>query len=232
MAGAKGPPKGPPVAEEPAALRVERRPPVENPTTAASLDVVEAAPDVAEPSPQPLSPDAPIGAEERLPWPQADIEAARPIEIVEQPPEPAVEEPPVPAAAPPAVEEASPSVPSCSTSSGNGQSDFIGFDVSEPPLPLDRAAPAGIDARNLQAALDLAGAGFAIFAARLKWEGGRWKKKPIGSGWQLGTRDPERVRALWRAHPAAIPGIALGRVGLVVIDADRHGGPDGVAAFD
>jgi Bifunctional DNA primase/polymerase, N-terminal len=102
----------------------------------------------------------------------------------------------------------------------------------QPSLPLNRIAPVGIEARNLGVALDLVVAGFAVFAVRVYWKDGRWKKKPIGSGWQTGTRDPERVRALWRAHPNAVPGIPLGLPSLVVIDADKHGGPDGVAAFD
>ena len=148
--------------------------------------------------------------------------------------------PPVPAAAPPeiveeitpappVVEEASPPAPSCPTSSDNGHSDFVGFDVSEPPLPLDRASQADIEARNLQAALDLAVTGIPIFPARLKWEEGKWRKRPIISGWQAVSADPERVRGWWRMHPEAVPGIPLGRPGLVVIDADRHpGAPDGV----
>jgi hypothetical protein len=103
---------------------------------------------------------------------------------------------------------------------------------SQALLPLDRAAPIDIEAQNLAAALDLVKAGFAIFPARVHWKDGRWKKNPIGSGWQIGTTDPERVRLLWRRHSSAVPGIALRRAGLVVIDADRHGGPDGVAAFD
>jgi len=99
-------------------------------------------------------------------------------------------------------------------------------------LPLDRAAPADIEARNLQAALDLAKAGIPVFAVRVYFEDGRWKKKPIIKGWQAVSADPERVRGWWRKYPQAVPGIALGQAGLVVIDADRHGGPDGVAAFD
>ena len=372
------------------------------PSPAASLDVVEAAPEVAEPSPRPLSPDAPIGVEERLPWPQADIEAARRIEIVEQPPEPAVEErapalqhnfvghtvtpehrliglivkhrvpaadvqlkpehfynadlqytwkrwerlgsevdqldvdairaridrsrwamfaiwlievagapdqddpidprdeiellgeqirgrteeppapppatdvveilPPAPAtappeiveeitAAPPAVEEASPSppAPSCSTSSGNGHSDFVGFDVSEPPSPpqtpgleeqrsipyVSSARMAEIEAANLAAMLGLAGAGIPTFPARLDWnaEARKWDKQPAIIGWKkAATTDPEIVRRWLRDLPRKlglpayrlVPGIWCGHpvLDLVVVDADRHGGADGVSAFD
>lgn len=35
----------------------------------------------------------------------------------------------------------------------------------------------------------------------------------------------------WREFPDAVAGIDLDRAGLVVLDADRHGGPDGVAAL-
>jgi hypothetical protein len=104
---------------------------------------------------------------------------------------------------------------------------------AQPSLPhIVRKSVADIHASNLQTALELAGAGVPIFPARVDWEDGKWKKKPIITGWQLGSADPERVRAWWRQHPDAVPGIALGRADLVVIDADRHGGPDGVAAFE
>jgi Bifunctional DNA primase/polymerase, N-terminal len=102
----------------------------------------------------------------------------------------------------------------------------------QPPLPLARAAPGDIETRNLAVALELVKAGLPIFPARVYWQDGRWRKKPIIRGWQLGSTDPERIRGWWRAYPKAVPGIALGRAGLVVADADRHGGPDGVAAFD
>jgi len=67
----------------------------------------------------------------------------------------------------------------------------------------------------------------------LFWKDGRRRKKPILSGWKLGSADLERVRGWWRQHPKAVPGIALGQAGLAVIDADKHpDAPDGVAAFD
>jgi len=102
----------------------------------------------------------------------------------------------------------------------------------QPPLPLDRADPVDIEARNLQAALDLARAGIPVFPVRVYWKDGRWLKTPIIKGWQAVSADPERVRGWWRVHPEAVPGIPLGRPRLVLIDVDRHGGPDGVAAFD
>ncbi len=66
------------------------------------------------------------------------------------------------------------------------------------PLPLDRADPSDIEARNLKAALDLVGAGLPVFPARVYWEDGRWRKTPIIKGWQAVSADPERVRAWWR----------------------------------
>jgi hypothetical protein len=133
-------------------------------------------------------------------------------------------EAPATAAAPPAViveEEAPPPTPAAPKSIEEQQ-----------PLPLDRAAPADIEARNLAAALDLVKADFPIFAARVDFKEGRWKKQPITKGWQVVRADQGRVRASWRQYPKAVPGIALGRAGLVVVDVDRHGGPDGVATFD
>ena len=90
-------------------------------------------------------------------------------------------------------------------------------------------------ATNLKVALDLARAGLPIFPARVYQKSGsdKWQKKPLVDQWQkVATTDPEQIRKWWRGHPYAVPGIELGQLcGLVVIDADRHGGPDGVAAF-
>ncbi len=87
---------------------------------------------------------------------------------------------------------------------------------------------------NLAAALALAAAGLPVFPVQVKLNPstGRWDKKPCVSGWQdKATSDENKVRAFWRAYPDALPGLALGQAGLVVLDADRHGGPDGVSAF-
>jgi hypothetical protein len=35
----------------------------------------------------------------------------------------------------------------------------------------------------------------------------------------------------WSQHPNALPGIDLEKADLVVLDGDRHGGPDGRAAL-
>ncbi|CAN7311394.1 DUF3631 domain-containing protein [Bradyrhizobium sp. LjRoot220] len=90
------------------------------------------------------------------------------------------------------------------------------------------------EADNLSTAIELASAGVAVFPARisLNTASGKWQKKPIISQWQeRATTDHKRIRYWWRLFPDAVAGIELGQAGLVVIDADRHGGPDGVAAF-
>jgi hypothetical protein len=91
-----------------------------------------------------------------------------------------------------------------------------------------------ISSSNLAEALALASAGLPIFPARVYQKGrsDKWQKQPLVNQWQkVATTDAEQIRKWWRGHPAAVPGIELGRAGVLVIDADRHGGPDGVAAL-
>jgi hypothetical protein len=85
--------------------------------------------------------------------------------------------------------------------------------------------------RNLEAALGLAAASIRIFpAACTANNGSGWRKKPHIEGWQMAaTTDREKILRWWRQWPHAVPGIPL--KGHVVIDADRHGGADGVAAL-
>jgi Bifunctional DNA primase/polymerase, N-terminal len=49
-----------------------------------------------------------------------------------------------------------------------------------------------------------------------------------GSGWCHGVRaattDPARIVAWWQREPAAVPGVAAGPSGLVLVDIDAHGG--------
>jgi hypothetical protein len=88
---------------------------------------------------------------------------------------------------------------------------------------------------NLEIALGLATVGLPILPAGVFWNqnSARWRKQPLVNHWQqVATGDPLQIREWWRTHPAAVPGIELGRAGLVVIDADRHGSADGVAAFE
>jgi hypothetical protein len=86
---------------------------------------------------------------------------------------------------------------------------------------------------NLQVALDHAAAGIPMFPAKaFPKNDGTWGKKPSFTDWQkLATTDEAQIRQWWGAHPDAIPGIELSGADLVVIDGDRHGGPDGVAAL-
>ncbi len=90
------------------------------------------------------------------------------------------------------------------------------------------------DSANLQAALYLAAAGLPVFPVRISQNPvtQRFDKQPCISGWQTrATTDEAAVREFWHVFPGAVPGLALGQAGLVVLDADQHGGPDGVTAF-
>jgi Bifunctional DNA primase/polymerase, N-terminal len=49
---------------------------------------------------------------------------------------------------------------------------------------------------------------------------GRWCHGP-----RAATTDPATITAWWRREPRAIPGVAAGPSGLVLIDIDAHGGP-------
>jgi hypothetical protein len=88
---------------------------------------------------------------------------------------------------------------------------------------------------NLRVALDHARAGIPNFpAAVFRSNGsGKWQKQPLIKGWQqAATTDEGQIRRWWKEFPSAVPGIELGRAGLVVIDADRHpGAPNGVDAL-
>src|SRR6516165_7622589 len=88
---------------------------------------------------------------------------------------------------------------------------------------------------NLAAALRLAGLGIPVFPAIAAWneKDRKLAKRPAIAGWQTAaSTERAYIEEWWRAFPDAVPGIELGRAGLVVIDLDRHpGGADGVAAF-
>ena len=96
----------------------------------------------------------------------------------------------------------------------------------------DRAA-ANVCLANLTVALELAHAGIPIFPARITTRFNSWEKSPLVKRWQeAATTDEIQVRSWWKQFPVAVPGIELGRAGLVVIDPDRHGkAVDGVEAF-
>jgi hypothetical protein len=107
-----------------------------------------------------------------------------------------------------------------------------------PPVRADHRAEVGKmnhTAANLAAALKLAASGIAVFPALIIWNDTARKldKKPAITGWQANaTTDKKQIEEWWQTFGDAVPGIELGRIGLVAIDLDRHeGGPDGVAAF-
>jgi len=101
-------------------------------------------------------------------------------------------------------------------------------------LSADEAAEVRRRFENLDAALALAAAGLPVFPAAIERRlDGTWSKRPLVSGWQQrATTDAGQIRRWWQPLPDAAPGIELGCAGLIVIDADRHGGPDGVAALE
>jgi Protein of unknown function (DUF3987)/Bifunctional DNA primase/polymerase, N-terminal/Primase C terminal 2 (PriCT-2) len=90
------------------------------------------------------------------------------------------------------------------------------------------------DSSNLDIALAFAKAGLPVFPAKVTFneKKQKWDKAPCIKGWQQeASTDEQRIRGWWRALSDAVPGLELGRAGLTVIDTDRHGGEDGVAAF-
>jgi hypothetical protein len=87
---------------------------------------------------------------------------------------------------------------------------------------------------NLEAALELAAASLPVFPVHVAYNPMTLKfdKHPCIKGWQTkATADEAAIHEFWHVFPNAVPGLALGQAGLVVLDADRHGGPDGVSAF-
>jgi hypothetical protein len=81
-------------------------------------------------------------------------------------------------------------------------------------------------------ALAFGDAGFPIFPVNVFRRGERWRKVPYVKDWEnAATTDPEILREWWLRWPLAMPGLPLERCGLCVVDADRHGEVDGVAAF-
>jgi hypothetical protein len=77
---------------------------------------------------------------------------------------------------------------------------------------------------NRDWALRLADAGIAVFPCSSD-------KKPLIKWREFSSCDPEAIAMWWSQHPKALPGIDLEKSDLVVLDGDRHGGPDGRAAL-
>jgi hypothetical protein len=83
---------------------------------------------------------------------------------------------------------------------------------------------------NVETALRLAERGYSVFPCRGR--GDRAKCPMPAIQWRAAsTHDICRVSDWWRHWPDAAPGLDLAKSGLIVIDADRHGGPDGVLAL-
>lgn len=78
---------------------------------------------------------------------------------------------------------------------------------------------------NRDLALRLGEATLPVFPCRLD------NRRPLVRWRDESTADPERIAELWERHPGALPAIDLAKAGLVVLDGDQHGGPDGVAAL-
>lgn len=91
-------------------------------------------------------------------------------------------------------------------------------------LDLMRSPP------NLTVALRFAAAGFLVFPCHSE---GAKAKAPRIKGWQgAATAEESIIREWWTRWPDSLVGIHLAAAGLIAIDADRHDGPDGVAAWD
>jgi putative DNA primase/helicase len=78
---------------------------------------------------------------------------------------------------------------------------------------------------NRDVALRLAEAGLAVFPAGPD-------KKPLVQWRALSSNDTDAIELWWHKWPDAVPGIDLGKSDIVVLDGDRHGGPDGRAALE
>jgi hypothetical protein len=85
---------------------------------------------------------------------------------------------------------------------------------------------------TLKLALAFAEAGFAIVPVNVFYRGGRWRKRPYVS-WRgetsQATTDAKQINEWWDRWPLAMVGVPL--LEHVVVDCDRHGGPDGVELF-
>jgi hypothetical protein len=70
----------------------------------------------------------------------------------------------------------------------------------------------------------LAEAGIAVFPCGAD-------KKPLVKWREYSSSDPAAIAMWWSQHPNALPAIDLEKSELIVLDGDRHGGPDGRAAL-
>jgi hypothetical protein len=84
---------------------------------------------------------------------------------------------------------------------------------------------------NLQIALQWAAAGAAVFPVEIVATAKGVEKKPRIKWRDNSTTESEIIRKWWGMWPDSVTGIDLAKTGLVVLDGDRHGGPDGVEAL-
>ena len=78
---------------------------------------------------------------------------------------------------------------------------------------------------NLHIALRWQQAGVSIFVAGPD-------KKPRVKWRDVSTTDPDQIKEWFKQWPDALPAIDLAKSGQVILDGDRHGGPDGVSAAE
>jgi hypothetical protein len=86
----------------------------------------------------------------------------------------------------------------------------------------------------MRLALAFAEAGFPVFPVELFFDDdrNRWRKLPCIKEWERrATVNSHLIKVWWGKWPLALPGIPPGRCNKVIVDADRHGGPDGVELF-
>jgi RecA-family ATPase len=78
---------------------------------------------------------------------------------------------------------------------------------------------------NLQIALKWQQAGLSVFVAGPD-------KKPRVKWRDVSTTDSDQIEKWFKQWPDALPAIDLAKSGHIILDGDRHGGPDGVAAAE
>jgi Bifunctional DNA primase/polymerase, N-terminal/AAA domain len=82
-----------------------------------------------------------------------------------------------------------------------------------------------VSSHNLQVALKCQQAGLFVFVAGPD-------KKALVKWRDASTTDPDQIKKWFKRWPDSLPAIDLPKSGHIVLDGDRHGGPDGVAAAE
>ncbi len=81
-------------------------------------------------------------------------------------------------------------------------------------------------------ALKAAELGLAVFPCHNCPGNPELHKKPLVKWRDESTIDPERIEAMWKRWPTALPAIDLAKAGLFVLDGDRHANGNGVVEHD